>query len=96
MDGLRLVMPGSTVLRDIANRVAADRRQRDLLTEMRLSASDVIAMCDLLRPRCKYCSGGYVVPGQGCPACGGSVESRVTHYKPPVEVRVFGQILGIR
>ncbi|MBP1820958.1 hypothetical protein J3E61_004521 [Mycobacterium sp. OAE908] len=29
MDGLRLVMPGSTVLRDIADRIEAECRQRD-------------------------------------------------------------------
>lgn len=96
MEGLRLVIPGSTVLRDIADRDDAERRQRGQLIEMRARAADVIAMCDQLRPRCKYCSGGSVSPGSRCPACGRSVESRVTHYKPPVEVRVCGQILGIR
>lgn len=96
MDGLRLVMPGSTVLRDIADRVDAERRQRDQLTEMRARAADVIAMCDQLRSRCYYCSGGYDVPADGCRACGRSVESRVAHYRPRVEVRVCGRILGIR
>ena len=96
MDGLRLVMPGSTVLRDIADRVDTERRQRDQLTEMRGRAAEVIAMCDQLRPRCHYCSGGHDVPADGCPACGRSVESRVTHYKPPVEIRMCGRILGIR
>lgn len=96
MEGLRLVVPGSTVLRDIADRVDTERRRRDQLAEMRGRAADVIAMCDLLRPRCHCCSGDYDIPADGCPACKRLVESRVTHYKPPVEIRACGRILGIR
>lgn len=96
MDGLKLVMPGSTVLRDIAARVDAERRQRDRLTEMRARAADAIGMCDAMLTRCHYCSGGRDVPADGCAACGRSVESRVTHYMPFVEVRMCGRILGIR
>lgn len=95
MDGLRLVMPGSTVLRDIADRVDAERRQRDRLTEMRARAADVIGMCDAMLSRCHYCSGGHDVPADDCPACR-SVEPRVTHYLPSVETRMCGRILRIR